>query len=556
MGGREQRRHAGRAAAGLHVQRPVAGDFAQPPRQRQNLSHLHPQQRPPHGAQQQRGTGLGTQRTAAQQVRRQHGVAERGGPRGQLGRRRMRAVAHHQRGPGRRFGPQQHGRQRPAPVQLQQQLLGQHGTVVDPAREHRDRGDRALPVMQHPRHRGAVGHARGRRLPVAELFQQRAGHGGERGAGRRQSDRQLRLAQHLLLPRQVGGRGAQPEVAVQPAVELRPVVGAVVVGGLLAHVQGAGVGRPEQGEGRLCRLVGAGDRLVRLEAAVVVAVEDEQGRARGEQGGQGVVIRHGAQVGGELLGIAHIRQVAPRPGRHVPGHRHHHPHPLVQRRQQHGLPAAAGEAGHGGPFRVRRRVLQQQVQRALHHHQEHARAALAEQVEQQLLVVRAQAGGLSHSQELEAQRQHAALGQVDAARLLVVHRHPAGVVPVGVQHRRHGTLPAGGGRLVPERRHPNAGIALEAQLADAILGRRLQGLAPHHLGTLLQHAGGMAAQQQLAAAHTQGGRLLLPRGGLRRQLQPPCAALHERRDALLHAGAEAHRPQRRRGLLLRGLAQG
>ena len=100
---------------------------------------------------------------------------------------------------------------------------------------------------------------------------------------------------------------------------------------------------------------------------------------------------------------------------------------------------------------------------------------------------------LAHSQKFGVERQHPALGEVDAAGLFVVHGLAAGVVAVGVED--------GGGlfpelvRLVEQGRDPEAGVALVAQLADGVAGTGLDAVAPVDLRLFCEETGGMAAEE-------------------------------------------------------------
>ena len=246
-----------------------------------------------------------------------------------------------------------------------------------------------------------------------------------------------------------------------------------------------------------------------LEAAVVLVVVDEQRRPRREHAGEDVVVGGRAQVGGALFQIAHVGGApAALPHGRVAGHGNGNGDALVEGGEDRRLPAAAGEAGHGHPLRVGVAVGEEHVEAALHQQVEHADAGDAAEVEEadaHVVAVRAQ---LPHADELGVEGQHAALGEVDAARLLVVHRLAAGVVAVGVEHGGHLAAEAGG--LVEQGGHPQAGVALVAQLADAVAGAGVDHAAPLDAGLLLEDAGGMAAQEQLEDGGAGLGGAALP----------------------------------------------
>ena len=140
------------------------------------------------------------------------------------------------------------------------------------------------------------------------------------------------------------------------------------------------------------------------------------------------------------------------------------------------MPATARQAGHSDAFGIGFGVSEQHVEAALHQEVEHADAGDAAQVEVGDAVVFDIRAQFAHPQKFGVERQHPALGEVDAAGLFVVHGLAAGVVAVGVED--------GGGlfpklvRLVEQGRNPEAGVALVAQLADGVAGTRLNAVAP------------------------------------------------------------------------------
>ena len=354
----------------------------------------------------------------------------------------------------------------------------------------------------------------------------------------------------LVPVRQLPVGRVQAEVTVQPRVELEAVALIVVVSGIGADVQGATVGHAQEFVDAARGLVGAGRRLVRLEAALVVAVEDEQDRARSHQRRQDVVVADRAQVGRQLLGVADVAQIAPVGRRHVPGDRHAHRDALVERGQHDRLPAAAGQPGHGHARGVGQLVIDEEVQGALHGEVEHPGAGLAQQVQELLVVVRCQVGHLAAAEQLQAQRRNPAPGQVAAARLLVLDGDAARLVAVHVQHGRGRALAARRrGRLVEQRRHPDAGIPLEAQLADAVLGGRIERVAPDHARRLLQQVRRMAVQVELQVAGAQPGGARLPLGRSVRQLDPRTVAgdvfVHQAVAELGPGCSGDHRSERR-----------
>ena len=118
---------------------------------------------------------------------------------------------------------------------------------------------------------------------------------------------------------------------------------------------------------------------------------------------------------------------------------------------------------------------------------------------------------LSHPKKFGVECQHAALGEVDAAGLLVIHGLAASVVPIGVENRR--CLFPERVRLVEQGRYPEAGVALVAQLADGVAGPGLDALAPVDLRLFREEADGMTAEEQVENLGAQGRGLLAPSCG-------------------------------------------
>ena len=181
-------------------------------------------------------------------------------------------------GAGCAVGDGQAGRQRPVAVDLQRDLLHLHPQAVadpDPARLRGGGAHGAVSVVQQPFDVGGGGLARPFGLAAAELLQATGRERPEGGPFRGQSDPQVALVIELVPVRQLPLGRVQAEVAVQPRVERQAIALVVVVAGVGADVQRAAVGRAEQLVGAERRSMGSRRRLVRLEAAVVVAVEDE-----------------------------------------------------------------------------------------------------------------------------------------------------------------------------------------------------------------------------------------------------------------------------------------
>ena len=179
------------------------------------------------------------------------------------------------------------------------------------------------------------------------------------------------------------------------------------------------------------------------------------------------------------------------------------------------MPAAARQAGHGCALGIGLGVGEQHVEAAFHQEIEHADAGDAAQVEVGDAIVIDVRTQLAHSEKFGVERQHPALGEVDAAGLFVVHGLAAGVVAVGVED--------GGGlfpklvRLVEQGRDPEAGVALVAQLADGVAGTRLDAVAPVDLRLFREETLGVPAEEQVEDLGAQSWDLFAPgrsrRGG-------------------------------------------
>ena len=296
----------------------------------------------------------------------------------------------------------------------------------------------------------------------------------------------LGRAQQFILVGQIRLRRIQAEVAVQKAIKLAPVVRFVIVRARIAiFVKPQMVRNAQQYVKRANRPVHAQPSPPAAEAAIIPQIVDQQRRTGREQRRQRIVIRHRAEIRRALLQISDIRRARHAlPDRRVPGHRHNHPHPLIQRAQHRRLPAAAGKPGHGHPVRIALRVRQQHVQPALHRQVEHGHAGHPAQIQMRNAVVLPVHHQLAHPDKLGIQGQHPPLGQVDAPRLFVIHSLPAGVVAVGIQYPRNPPLRID--RLVKQRRNPHSGKPLIPQLPNAVAPTRFDHALPFHAWRLIQ----------------------------------------------------------------------
>ena len=101
-------------------------------------------------------------------------------------------------------------------------------------------------------------------------------------------------------------------MSVEKFVELAAVVALVVVGaGVGVVVKGDIVAGTQKREDWSNGFVDGLARPPRLEAAVVVAVVDEQGRPRRKERGECVVIGDRAEIGRALLLVANVLDATP-----------------------------------------------------------------------------------------------------------------------------------------------------------------------------------------------------------------------------------------------------
>ena len=139
------------------------------------------------------------------------------------------------------------------------------------------------------------------------------------------------------------------------------------------------------------------------------------------------------------------------------------------------------------------RVCQEHVEGPLHDQVEHADARRAAQVERADAIVIEIGAQFAHAYKFAVERQHAALGQVDASRLLVVHRLAAHVVAVGVEHGRYATADLRW--FIKQSGYPHPRIAFVAQFANAISRVRFDRINPLDPRHFVEQAVGVAAEK-------------------------------------------------------------
>lgn len=263
--------------------------------------------------------------------------------------------------------------------------------------------------------------------------------------------------------------------------------------------------------------------MVGAEAAVVLGIEREEQRARGHHRGEVRVVHDGREVARGLLGIAEVGEIAgagEEAG--VAGDGVGEGDTRVERTDEDGAPAAAGKTGHGHAFAVGVAVGQEHVERAGHGEIEGRDAAGAAEVELiHRAVIVAGVAQLSHAEPFHVQCDHAALGEVDAAKLFVARGFAGAVVAVDVQNDRDGAREVV--RLVEEGGNPEARQGFVAQLANVITGTAGNRVEPFHPELGVAPGAGLTAEDDFferVAAQFAGGLLplaLRPRGVEKRE---------------------------------------
>ena len=160
--------------------------------------------------------------------------------------------------------------------------------------------------------------------------------------------------------------------------------------------------------------------------------------------------------------------------------------------------------------RIDIRQCQPQIQGARHCQVKRGQPACAAQVELVHAIVR-EAGGaqLPHAEPLQVQHQHAALGQVDRAELLVLDGLALGRVTVDVHGQRNSSGQIVG--QIEQAGNPHAGQAFVAKLADSIARSAGDRIQPLDAARSLAPAGRRTAKHDLFEhVAAQPGRIALP----------------------------------------------
>ena len=141
-------------------------------------------------------------------------------------------------------------------------------------------------------------------------------------------------------------------------------------------------------------------------------------------------------------------------------------------------------------------MIQQDVDTSRHRQVKDAEPAPPAEIEQAEVVVGvAIATQLAHSDPFQVERDHALLGLVDAADLLVAGHLAGRRMPVDVEY--HGHFPLQRVRLVKECRDPESRKRLDTQLADRVAMTCLDPVKPLHRGCRTVPAGRDATKHGL-----------------------------------------------------------
>ena len=104
------------------------------------------------------------------------------------------------------------------------------------------------------------------------------------------------------------------------------------------------------------------------------------------------------------------------------------------------MPTATGQTGHRHAIRVGIRMRQQHIKSLAHVQVERRDARHSAEIQLRHLIMPHAVSELPHADPFYIQRDHAALGLVNAAKLLVIRRLARARVSVDIQHHRHSTL--------------------------------------------------------------------------------------------------------------------
>ena len=321
----------------------------------------------------------------------------------------------------------------------------------------------------------ALGRVRRQRLPL-DAPREPLGDSENGQVVVRQADLEFGCGLQLRPRGQVALDVGQSEVAREEPVGLEPVVGLVVVVSWIEVLVKPEVGpSPEQVPHRGERVVGP--RLDPVGPEDVLRVVDLQQGPWRDQGRQVRVLGLRQQVAALLLPVADVpcpEVLDPGDQRRVARHRDGHPDALVQRTQEHGLPAPSGEAGHPDPRPVHGGVRVEEVQTLPRRKVEQADPVGAYEVQmgaEPVLVLGMRE--FAEVEPVEIESVDALPGLVDAALLLVLDllAHPVDVA-VDVEDRRSRAGRSLG--LIQQRRNPEAGNDLDAKLADPVAGASRQ----------------------------------------------------------------------------------
>ena len=206
------------------------------------------------------------------------------------------------------------------------------------------------------------------------------------------------------------------------------------------------------------------------EAAIVLAVVDEQRGLGSAHGGEVRVVAADEEVSGVLLDIADVAgTLEARGDGGIAGDRNGDGHALVEGAEDDGLPSAAGQSGDAQPLRVHLGMPGEIVQPLAHGEIEETDAVGSGEVEMRPIPVGVvRLGEFAEGEPLEIERIDALERLIDTALLLVLDglagRADVAVNVENARRARSGRL----GGFVEQGRAPQAGDNFVAQLADAV----------------------------------------------------------------------------------------
>ena len=186
--------------------------------------------------------------------------------------------------------------------------------------------------------------------------------------------------------------------------------------GLVIDVRPQIIPAIQQTENRRRRINQRRQRMPGRKTAAIVGIVGQQRRAISKHGREVRVIRVNRKIVGRLFRVTQILAVPSarleaRIARHWIGQFH----PFIQRTDKNRLPTTTGQAGHGNAILISIRMRQQYIEPFAHVQVKGRNARHPAEIQLRHLIMPHAIGELPHANPLHIERDHAALGLVDAA---------------------------------------------------------------------------------------------------------------------------------------------